>query len=354
MSLAIVTTLLLFPLSVAADTALMADGRRVEVKSVSLDKQGELKIDTQEIKSGEVIQWVTNSPASVGPAHAIRLLDGQLFLGSLRRMTADAIVLHTEPWGQEMAFAKKTIAELVFLRRDAKARAGKHSPKGEMGLLYRPGGEPVPCRLDKVSALQVSVSSRMGAFNLTTESLSRYMMQPYSTPLAPVDASWEVGLTDGSRLHGELNKLGNKWQLRVSGKPKLTLPLSAIRYVRRLRGNPWIAMWKSGKAPYDGLGGEDAFPWAQALRLNVGETFPIAGVSAGKLRLQCQQERGKNSTLVLLSGTKERKRFALTTEVQSIGLNVSAGEQLSLRIESDDPNARAYVGDLFIRRKEAR
>ncbi len=299
-------------------------------------------------------QLVTGSHASVGAKHAVRLTDGQVYLGVVTGAAAGTISMRLEPWGEVQEIDRSRIAEIVFFRRDSRAVASPIPFSEGMGMLYRSGSDPVPCRLDGVSSQQVRVSSRIGQFSLPIDTVSRYVFVSYSAAIAKPSGTHEVGLTDGSIFQGRASIDGDVIQLDPKGQPSLSLKKSQVRYIRNLTSGHWLPLWKTGKAIQDGMDYSTPSAWAKGLQLSVGEVVSLPARLSGQLTLVAQVTNQTEARLIVVRGGKELKSLPLTRDLSEISIDLPAGETVTFSIESDDQSTQAVIADLFISGKGAR
>ena len=100
-----------------ADQVMFSNGATRIFEKVSLDAQGHFAIDGKTYSPKQVLQWISDHPATVGPAHEVRLKDGSLYLGKLLAADRDSLTLGIEPMGKPLVISRKRIQEVVFFRR---------------------------------------------------------------------------------------------------------------------------------------------------------------------------------------------------------------------------------------------
>lgn len=337
-----------------ADTVLLADGEALAANSVQIDSEGNFLVDGQSYATAQIVQWLTEHPPTVGAAHGVRFRDGQLTLGTLVSADAGTISLRAEPLGQTLAIPRADIAEILFFRRDPKAERAKIPEGTDMGLLLRPGVEPVPCQLDGIGGGKVAVSTKIGQFFLPIETLGRYVMSGRDEPWNVETNGWEIGLTDGSVFHGNLSGEAGKVTLQTTGKQNFTLPLNAIRYVRNPGAANWLPLWKSGKALQDGLGYKEVPDWAHGVYLTVGEALALPASATGELRIHAIMTHHDNARLIISRDGQELDSRDISNTPSILTLSIPEGSELTFRIESSKPYATAILSDLVIIRKDAK
>lgn len=334
--------------SANADTVLFNNGGILSAKTVQVDSGGTFVVDGQKYAGYQIAQWLTDYPPTVGGVHGVRLLDGRYFLGRLTSGDSKSISLRTEPLGQVIAIPRTEIVEVVFLRRDSKTSRGNLPVSSGMGLLMRPGVNPVPCRFDGVRGGQAAFSTTIGRFLLPMDDLGRYLMPSRGASRKPEVGAWEVGLTDGSIFYGKLVCEGGKLTLLKRGKAAFTLPVNALRYVRNTVSVNWLPLWKSGKALQDGLGQPTAPDWASGVGLIVGEALSLPASGAGNLRLHATMKQHDEARLIVLRDGKELGALGVTKAPSIYFLSLPRGTILTFRIESSEPSAAALLSDLVV------
>ena len=66
--------------AVKADQVMFSNGASIVAGDVSLNVGGNYNIDGKVYASGQVLQWLTDHPITIGPAHGVRFRDGRLYL----------------------------------------------------------------------------------------------------------------------------------------------------------------------------------------------------------------------------------------------------------------------------------
>jgi hypothetical protein len=109
-------------------------------------------------------------------------------------------------------------------------------PRGaEKGTLYRLKEEAAPGSLLWIDKKEISINSPFGVVTIPRDTASLYILGPPPAPAAPKGA--EVGLIDGSFLHGNAKMGSNKVTLEHSILGKLALPVQVLRSLRPLNSS---------------------------------------------------------------------------------------------------------------------
>ena len=123
-----------------ADQVMFSNGATRIYEKVSLDAQGHFAIDGKTYSPQQVLQWITDHPATVGPAHEVLLKDGSLYLGKLLAADRDSLTLRIEPMGKPLVISRKRIREIVFSRRVDRLLPADFPKTSNSGILIRKGG----------------------------------------------------------------------------------------------------------------------------------------------------------------------------------------------------------------------
>ena len=100
------------------------------------------------------------------------------------------------------------------------------------GALYREKGEHVPGKVLWLDGRRIAVASPLGVLEIPRRDATRYVFANGARPSPPRDGE-EVGLTDGSILHGRLTPARGSFELDHAVLGKLAIPDNALRSVVR-------------------------------------------------------------------------------------------------------------------------
>ena len=103
--------------AVKADQVMFSNGASIVAGDVSLNVRGNYNIDGKVYASGQVLQWLTDHPITIGPAHGVRFRDGRLYLGILVSADRNSISFRVEPIGEIIVVPRSHIREIMFCRR---------------------------------------------------------------------------------------------------------------------------------------------------------------------------------------------------------------------------------------------
>jgi hypothetical protein len=332
---------------VTADQIMFSNGTTQVVGTVSLDARGYFAIKGKIYAPDQVLQWFSDHPATIGPAHEVRFRDGRLYLGQLLSVDPDSITLRVEPLGESIAIPRKQIQEIVFFRR-----ADKHLPQDfpkamDTGILIRKGAPPVPCQLDQIRGGTMVFSTQLKRTSLPVESLLSYVIHRGIENFEHPSGQMEIGLTDGSIFHGKVSEANGKMMIQTADFRVFSVPSNAIRFVRSHALGEWLPLWKSGKAIQDGLGQAKEL-CSCSLLLSVGESVRVPARSDGALHLHAKRSSGSSAKLVVSRNGKELTSIELKANWIKKVFPIGEGTEISFRIESPELGATAMIGDLVI------
>ena len=331
-----------------ADQVMFSNGATRIYEKVSLDAQGHFAIDGKTYSPKQVLQWITDHPATVGPAHEVLLKDGSLYLGKLLAADRDSLTLRIEPMGKPLVISRKRIREIVFSRRVDRLLPADFPKTSNSGILIRKGGGPVPCQLEGIFAEKIVFSTQLGKTALPSHSLLSYVISHgYESPEAR-SAQMEIGLTDGSVFHGQVSGGMDKVTIRTSDLPVFSVPKNAIRYVRTHAFGEWLPIWTSGKATQDWLGKKEKEYCCCALLLSTGESVRMPAPSDGVLYLHAKRFSGSSAKLVVSRNGKDVIGIELKGNWIKKVFSIGEGSKISFRMESPEAGASAMIGDLVI------
>ena len=213
---------LLLALLLQAGSVLTIDGRlegraRLEEAGVAVD--GEL------IPWGRVIYVLLDRPELPPLPDVVRLTTGEVLTGRVLSFSNGSLRIDLDPWG-EREVKEELIAAIDFIPNPP-SKLGSREP-----TLYLKGKEPLPGRLIEMSGSEIVVDSPFGEIRASREEAIRYVFGRKGK--RRVSNGWEVGLTNGSRLFGELKLSGDgKALLDHPLLGELEMPVALIGYVAR-------------------------------------------------------------------------------------------------------------------------
>lgn len=339
---------------VSADSAvLLRDGTSVIGSATATLSSGKISTAGRSINPDGVLLWVTGNLPSVGSPHAIRLSDGQVMLGRLLAADARAVSMEIEPWGSTLQFPRTRVAELIWLRRPERVQVADRQPDAGQGILFRSDGPPVLSALESFNTQQVVIASKVGRFSLAIDRMERFVLSDAATATA---ATYEVGLTDGARLRGEVKWLDGKIELSVEGMDKLTLPQASLGYVRRLDGGlRWLRPSEPGAWAWtsDDMSLPEAPAWSGSFTVDDGQRVALIDSSHGGGELAMALALAPGATgqanLKVMDGTRTlASKVVASPQVEGWSVKVPAGAELCIAVEANAPTAVVVADPVLV------
>ena len=334
--------------AVKADQVMFSNGASIVAGDVSLNVGGNYNIDGKVYAAGQVLQWLTDHPITIGPAHGVRFRDGRLYLGILVSADRNSISLRVEPIGEIIVIPRSHISEIMFCRRVEKKANFDFSPVNQSGFLIRNGGEPVPCKLDEIRGSKILFSTKLNKTLLPIDSLICYVI-PSRNISKDLDSDLvEVGLTDGSVFRGKVLMENQRLTIQTSDLSPFTVPSNAVHYLRNNQIGEWLPLWESGKNINDGIGEKVKHQSSKILQISAGENVSLPAISKGNVILNAKLSNGLSAKLVISRNGKDLIGIELKKDWQKKYFSIGEGKDISFRVESADPDASAMLGDLVI------
>lgn len=160
---------------------------------------------------------------SISEGQALRLRDGEVWYGQVKRLVAKKIVFGSATLGEREVEVGK-VAAVDFVNRPEKAGV-----EGER--LYRDFGEAVPGKLLFMDPQRVTLQSPLGIVTLSRESALRYVFGEEKQ--APKAAGDELRLIDGSIFRGKTSLGEGRVEMEHEILGKVILPIEAVAQITR-------------------------------------------------------------------------------------------------------------------------
>lgn len=191
-------------------------------------KGAKLRASGREIAWDEVLVMVRDAPLTIGAPHLLHLTSGEAWAVHAGGLMPGKLKVNGPLSAQAQTLDVKVLRALDFAR-------GLPPPGAEPArTLFRREGEALPGEMLWLDGQKLGLNSRLGAFTLPLDGLCRYVFDNRPEQESPGAKHDEVGLTDGSILHGRTALASDgALELRHSTLGDLTLAWAAVRYVLR-------------------------------------------------------------------------------------------------------------------------
>ena len=191
-----------------------------------IPREGGILIGGATVPLSEVLTAVRDAGANtISAAQAIRMVNGEIWCGSILGMETNAITFRGDLFG-ERTIGAEAVATLDFSRRIVPTAAGKR------GMLYRERGEPIPGSLLWIREGTLALDCPLGVLPIPRQSVIRYQFKGPGVSI-PRDGDDEVGLIDGSVFRGRLALVSNGLEVAHASLGKVSVPWAAMRYLLR-------------------------------------------------------------------------------------------------------------------------
>ncbi|MEK6238926.1 MAG: hypothetical protein N2C14_29780, partial [Planctomycetales bacterium] len=193
---------------------------------------GNLEIDRQAVETSDVLLAMCENEAGRRTSpNALRLINGEIWRGQLQGMQDGKITLQNGMLERIVAPVNR-IASVDF------EPAGTNN-NGEPGVLYRNQGEPIPGKLVWIREKDVAIDCALGVVPVPRPTVRRFVLAAGTPRIGGLQD--ELGLIDGSVLHGEFAAEADRLVFKHDVLGSLDFNLSAIRYLRRApQGVIWL------------------------------------------------------------------------------------------------------------------
>lgn len=192
-----------------------------------------VEVDGKAVGWGDVLIAVREARGTTLSARdVVRLKTGEAWVCDVRALVAKKLTVRFPLFGEQHVDVAQ-VAAIDFVR--GLPAAGDE----RVSTLYREKGEPVPGKILWLDARHVAIDSPIGVLEIPRRNANRYVVANGTT--LPQDGD-EVGLTDGTVLHGALSPGKQGLQLEHALLGTLAIPSNAVRSVlRRADGVAYLA-----------------------------------------------------------------------------------------------------------------
>ena len=196
--------------------------------------------DGQITVGGRAVAWdavravvvAAGAPAVVAAATGtVRWADGEVWRAELIALSAGRVNVSFGVFGKHEADARRIAAVDFF----SSGEPGHDAP----GTLFRDQGEPIPGTLLWVDQSRLAIDSPLGVLTLPRQGVMRYVFPAAGKAAVSPASIDEVGLMDGSILHGTARAVVGGVRLEHPILGTLKLDARAVRSVVRLDGRAW-------------------------------------------------------------------------------------------------------------------
>jgi len=192
-----------------------------------------VKVGGKAVGWGDVLVAVREARGTTLSARdVVRLKTGEAWVCDVRALVAKKLAVRFPLFGEQRVDMAQ-VAAIDFVR-------GLPAAGGErVSTLYREKGEPVPGKILWLDARHIAIDSPLGVLEIPRRNANRYVVAN-GTKLP--QAGDEVGLTDGTVLHGVLSPGKQGLQLEHALLGTLAIPSNAVRSIlRRADGVAYLA-----------------------------------------------------------------------------------------------------------------
>jgi len=160
-----------------------------------------------------------------GALQAIRLRNGEIWRARILGLESNRLTVISDLFGR-CTIGTESVAALDF------SSSPDPGVLHRTGALYRTHGEPIPGTLLWIGEDMLAVDCPLGALTVPRVGTLYYLFEHDASPSAagPDD---EIGLIDGSIIHGRLSLGANGLEMTHAALGALSVPWAAVRYVRR-------------------------------------------------------------------------------------------------------------------------
>jgi hypothetical protein len=187
-------------------------------------EDGGVTVDRKKVPWDDVICVLADTSTCAPGAQRLWLKNGEDWHCEALRFTGKVLTVRS-------FLFEKTDVPLDRLAGVEFARSPKSELANQQGTLYRTKSDPVPGKLLRFDADQLSVDSPIGVLDLPREGLLRYVWTDKKTAFeGEID---EVGLTDGAVYRGRVEPTADNLNLNHSVLGDIKIPTRMVRSLVR-------------------------------------------------------------------------------------------------------------------------